>query len=495
MPNTKKNYTEMLQEIREIGLLGSVSNLLHWDRETQLPEGSISLRAEQMELMGRLSHLRLIDEKLWEKVEKASTEALNETEKAILRECRRDIERARKLPSSLVSELNRVATFAQEAWKKARQKNDFNAFKPHLEKLLRLKRKEGGYLATGDQSEYDALFNVFEPGMTLNAIKPLFEKLKRELIPLIATLREKQAGWPEKLKGPFPAEQLEGLSRKLLEIIGFDLKQGRLDRATHPFCGGTPGDVRLTTRYGEPLFRDSFFSTFHEAGHGLYEQGFLEENRFTPLGEGCSLGIHESQSRFWENMIGRSKPFLEFFLPIFREYLPSVFNGFNAGDLFKIFNHVEPIYIRVNSDEVTYNLHIILRTELEEMLFADTLNLDDLPEAWSQKMRDTLGLTPPDNARGVLQDVHWSCGAFAYFPTYTLGNLYAAQWWHQIRRDIPDVDGKIGSGNFATVLNWLREKIHRHGRHFPPTELCRQITGEKLNETYFLDYLKAKFEI
>lgn len=485
----------MLREIKEIGLLGSVSNLLHWDRETHLPEGSVSLRAEQMELMGRLSHLRLIDEKLWEKVERAATEPLEETENAILRECRRDIERARKLPSRLVSELDRVTTFAQEDWKKARQQNDFNAFKPHLEKLLRLKREAGRCLAAEGQSEYDALFDSFEPGMTLKAIKPLFAKLKLELIPLIAKLREKQAGWPEKLKGPFPVAAQKALSRKLLEVIGFDLKKGRLDTATHPFCGGTPGDIRLATRYTEPLLRDSFYTTLHEGGHGLYEQGLPLEHRFTPLAEGCSNALHESQSRFWENMIGRSKPFLEFFLPVFREHLPSVFNGLSADNLFKIFNHVKPIFIRVNSDEVTYNLHIILRTELEEMLFTDTLDLDDLPEAWNQKMRDTLGITPPDNAHGLLQDVHWSYGAFSYFPTYTLGNLYAAQWWHQIRRDIPDVDEKIAAGNFAPILDWHREKIHRNGRRFPPAELCRRITREELNETYFLDYLKTKFEI
>lgn len=495
MQNTKKNYSEMLQEIREIGLLGSVSNLLCWDRETYLPEESVSLRAEQMELVGRLSHLRLTDERLWEKVERAAAEPLEEIEKAVLRECRRDIERARKLPSRLVSELDRAITFSQEAWRKARQQNSFNAFKPHLEKILRLKREAGRCLATGDQSEYDALFDSFEPGMSLNAIKPLFEKLKGELIPLIATLREKQAGWPEKLKGPFPVAAQKAIGQKLLKILGFNLKQGRLDTTSHPFCGGTPGDVRLTTRYSESLFRDSFYSTFHEAGHGLYEQGLPEKNRFTPLGEGCSFGIHESQSRFWENMIGRSKSFLEFFHPIFREHLPSAFDGLHAEDLFKIFNRVEPIFLRVHSDEVTYNLHIILRTELEEMLFTDSLDLDDLPEAWNQKMRDTLGLTPPDDPLGVLQDIHWSSGLFSYFPTYTLGNLYAAQWWRQIRREIPNVDGEIASGNLAPVLEWLREKIHRHGRRFPPAELCRRISGEELNETCFLDYLKTKFEI
>lgn len=495
MANNKRFYEKLLREVREINLLGSVSSLLSWDQETYLPKDSVEIRAQQLELISRMSHTKQTDEKLWEKIEGAKEENLSENESANLREIRRDVQRARKLPAKLVSELSNATSFSQEAWKEARKQNSFDHFKPHLKIILNLKKEMARCLATSHQSEYDALLDIFEPEMTQNILNPLFENLKKKLIPLIQTILEKQNGGLKKLEGPFPIAEQKQLNQKLLEVIGFDLRQGRLDETTHPFCGGTPGDVRLTTRYNESSLCDSFYSTAHEAGHGLYEQGFAPENQFTPLGESCSMGFHESQSRFWENIIGRSKPFFEFFLPTFKKHFPESFSDRAPADLFKIFNQVEPSFIRTASDEVTYNLHIILRYEIEEMLFNNTVQVDDLPEIWNQKMKNYLGITPPNNTSGVLQDIHWSLGLFAYFPAYTLGNLYAAQWWHYIRQEIPDVENQIRHGNFNVILNWLREKIHRQGRFYSPETLCFHITGEKLNEQFFLDYLKTKFEI
>lgn len=492
-----KLYDDFLETVREISVLRSISGLLHWDQETFLPPGGVASRAEQLHRLSGLIHRKATSQALRKKLEALSEKKhwgrLSPTQKANVREIRRGVERAAKIPASLVRETVKTTALAQHEWAKARQADDYKRFAPWLEKVLHLKRQTADCL--GFNNRYDALLDGFEPEMRILKLRPLFVRLKSALVPLFQKTCEAHKGRPKtEWPGTFPVAAQKKLNEKLLEVIGFDRNRGRLDVTTHPFCMGMPSDVRLTTRYDEKNPLDAFYSTLHEAGHGLYEQGFAEEHFHTPMGEAVSMGIHESQSRLWENMVGRSRPFLKYFLGVFRDFFPGPFGNLSADDLFRRVNRVEPRLIRVESDEISYNLHILLRFEIEQSLLDGDLPVGEAPAVWNAKIKEMLGLTPPNNRLGILQDVHWATGAIGYFPTYTLGNLYAAEWRLQIRKALPDLDTAVARGDFRGLLEWLKANIHSKGMLYTAPELCQKITGHPLAETPFIAYLREKYE-
>jgi carboxypeptidase Taq len=491
-------FTQLRARLREIATLASASATLSWDQETMMPPEAGPLRAEQLATLAGLVHERATDPRLGGLIDRCEDDTAlqrDDATRASLREIRRDWERAIRLPTELVREITETGSLAMEAWKAARAASDYAAFAPWLAKTVALARARAEHLRGDGEGElYDALLDPYEPGMTAARLEEVFGTLRAGLTPLLAAAAEaaptdERAAWIV-----LPIERQQAFNREVAAAIGFRFEAGRLDSSAHPFCEGAgPGDTRLTTRYRADGWMDALSSTLHEAGHGLYEQGLPKQERWgEPLAESASLGIHESQSRLWENAVGRSRPFWRWALPRARERFGAALEGVGAEELFRAANVVRPNLIRVESDEATYNLHIMLRFDLERALLRGDLTADDLPGAWNERMRADLGLEVPDDARGALQDVHWSMGAIGYFPTYTLGNLYAAQLWEAIRRGLPELDAQIEGGEFAPLLGWLRREIHAHGRRFPAEELCRRASGGPLRPEPLLRYLEGK---
>ena len=494
MANAHDSYSALVSRLKEISLLGSIGSVLGWDERTQLPPSGFAHRADQSSLLAALVHERMTSPTIGDLLaEVESSPMVNDpaADAAVnVRETRRQYDRARKLPASLVEEMTRTEVLAQQAWGEARRVSDYPRFRPWLEKILDLKRAEAQCVGYA-HNPYDALIDQFEPGETAESVRGVFQGLREPLVKLVERRVASGRDAPvEILERHYPAAAQEKLAREAAAAIGFDFQAGRLDVSLHPFCSGIgPGDTRLTTRYDENYFGDAFFGVLHETGHGLYEQG-LDPNHFgTPLGEAASLGIHESQSRLWENFVGRGRAFWEYFLPRARAAFPEALRGVSADAWHRAINDVRPSLIRTEADEATYNLHVMLRFDLEEAMLREDLSPADLPGAWNEKMRAYLGITPPDDARGCLQDIHWSGGAIGYFPTYTLGNLYAAQFFEQARKDLPDLDAQFAAGQFAPLLGWLREKIHCHGKRYLPRELVRKVTGADLHATPLLRHL------
>jgi carboxypeptidase Taq len=492
-------YGSLLAHLAETHTLRSAAALLQWDQETMMPPRGAALRAEQLALLSSLVHRRQTDPRVAEWLDAAESDtelAPDGAAAANVREIRRDHVRASRLPESLVREMAQTFSLAMEAWKEARQASDFAAFAPWLEKVVRLNRAKAECMGgTDGASMYAALLDEYEPGAEVAQVETVFAALRERLVPLIAAVAEaprRPDDGPNRLRVPIPAQ--EAFNRTVAERLGYDLAAGRLDISTHPFCQGVgPGDVRITTRYTEDRFADALSSSMHETGHALYEQGLPKQQRWgQPLGEAASFAIHESQSRLWENMVGRSRPFWEWALPLAREHFGAAAASLTVDGVYGAVNLVEPSLIRVDADEATYNLHIMLRFDLERPLLAGDLSIGDLPAAWNDRMRSDLGVEVPDDRRGVLQDVHWSMGAIGYFPTYTLGTLYAAQFWQTVRREIPDLDEQFRRGQFGALLGWLRERVHAHGMRYRADELCRHVTGESLRPEPLLEYLEAK---
>jgi carboxypeptidase Taq len=411
-----------------------------------------------------------------------------------IREVRRAYERATRVPATLVEELARTSALAQDVWVEARKASDYARFRPWLDKLVALKREEAKAIGR-DGPLYDALLDEYEPGETAARLTRVFAELRDALVDLVGRI----AGAPRRpdptpLHGVYPIPAQEAFGTAVAAALGFDFQAGRLDVTAHPFCSGIgPGDTRLTTRYDPKDFGDAFFSILHEAGHGLYDQGLDADHCGTPMGEAVSLGIHESQSRLWENFVGRSRAFWEHWLPRARQAFPEALAGVGLDAFVFAVNDVRPSWIRVDADEATYNLHILLRFELEQALIAGDLPVADLPAAWADGMKRLLGVTPPDDARGCLQDIHWSGGGFGYFPTYTLGNLYAAQFFATARAELGDLDDQLRRGEFLPLKEWLNRKIHREGQRHRAADLVVAVTGEPLTPRYLLDHLSAKF--
>lgn len=498
MPTPADAYAELIRRSRSLALLNSASAVLGWDQQTYMPKGGAELRGDQLALLAGMAHEKAVDSKLGELLAAVEGSPLvadpESVEAANLREWRHGYDRATKLPARLVEELAQVTTRAQEAWQEARAKNHFPTFQPWLEKVLALKKEEAD--AVGWKAHrYDALLDEYEPGTTADDVEKLFTELSKEVVPLIAAIRESgRTPRTEVLHREFPLDRQKLFAEGAATALGFDFRNGRIDTTTHPFCSGMgPGDCRLTTRYNPRFFNEAFFGLLHETGHGLYEQGLSTEQFGTPAGSYCSLGIHESQSRLWENQVGRGRPFWEHFFPRLQQAFPGTLADVPLDDFFFAVNEVKPSFIRVESDEATYNLHIALRFRMELGLLSGDLSVADLPGAWNETSQKLLGLTPKTDTEGCLQDIHWSFGGIGYFPTYTLGNLFAAQFMDAASRDLADLPASFRRGDFAPLKGWLNERIHAHGRRFRAAELCKRATGAEPTATPFVRYLKGKY--
>ena len=491
-----QSYEALLAELREISLLAYTSSVLSWDEQTQLPRKAAAFRGDQLSLLAKLAHARTVAPRLSELLASLETSAFlgsaDSDASVNVRQTRRNVDRATKMPSRLVEELARVAVMAQQAWVQARKASDFKSFAPMLEQVYKLKREQAACLGP-TAHPYDALLDEYEPGETAAGVADVFESLRGPLVELVGRIAQvRSRGRGELLKRHFPRAAQETLAREAAAAIGFDFERGRLDVSAHPFCTHLgPSDTRLTTRYDEQYFSGAFFGVLHEAGHGLYQQGLPTEHFGTPRGEYVSMGIHESQSRLWENFVGRRRSFWRFLYPRVQALFPST-AGISEDDWHRAVNHVEPGFIRVEADEATYNLHVLLRFELETALITGNLSVADLPGAWNEKMKAYLGLTPPDDAHGVLQDIHWAFGGVGYFPTYTLGNLYAAQFFAQAQDDLGDLDASFARGEFAPLLGWLRQKIHAEGQRYTARELVVRVTGKPLTAAPLLAHLAQR---
>jgi carboxypeptidase Taq len=486
---------------REVYLLRHAAAVLGWDQETYLPPKGIDERSEQLALLQGLAHERIISDRTGELLDKLGSSRESprgrygtaDLDGAFLRAWRRRYDRAVKLPKELVVRLARAASVGQAKWAEARKASDFPAFLPFLREILDLTIETAGRIGYAEHP-YDALLDEYEPYMKTSEVDAVFENLRRDLVPLVSRI----SGAPQPddafLYKDFPPEAQERFGRRVLDALGFDRERGRLDVSAHPFTT-TLGydDVRITTRYNRNNFAGALFGSIHEFGHALYELGFSKSIGGTILAEGTSLGIHESQSRLWENLIGRSLPFWRYWYPEARELFPDAFGSVSLESFYRAINRVRPSLIRVEADEVTYGLHIILRFLLEKELIAEKIAPKDLPEAWRNLSGELLGIVPENDAEGVLQDIHWSMGAFGYFPTYALGNLYGAQFYSALRRDVPNLDDRIAGGSYSDIALWLESRIHSHGAALTPKELCEKIGGGPLDPSFFIRYLEEKY--
>ncbi len=476
----------------EIRDFGSLEELLEWDQETMMPERGLAGRAHVLATVAAARHERLTSAELAEVIAACLDSAPpGSVEAAQAAEAKRQADRARLIPAALEKELAETRTHALSAWQQARAQADFALFRPHLAHLIELKRQEARCLAP-DGNAYDALLDLYEPGSTAAALAPLFAGLRRDLAPLVRQAVEKGAAVDESpALGSFPVERQRELALIASRAIGFDFEAGRLDSSTHPFCTGIgPGDVRMTWRWQEDDFRPGLYGVLHESGHGLYEQGLPAAWLRTPLGDAVSLGIHESQSRLWENHVGRGRAFWRFALPHLHRLFPAS-AGVTVEKLWPALHVVRPSLIRVEADEATYNLHVAVRFEIEKELFAGELEVDDLPRRWDDLYEELLGVRAENAADGVLQDIHWALGSFGYFPTYTLGTLAAAQLYAAAERDLGSFEESFAAGDFSPLLGWLREKVHAQGSRLKPAELLVAATGEPLSPAPFLAYLRG----
>lgn len=488
-------YQKLLKRAREIALVTGATETLNWDAETYMPPQGLEFRAEQFAHLGGHTH-RLFTGKIvgeWIAACEQHGFAPDSPEGANVREWRRRYDRATKIPARLVEKFQRTRAHAREAWKQARKRSEFKLFKPHFQKLLEL-NKQRAQCWGFQESPYDALLDEYEPGMRARQVRALFAEVRPQLGSILNAAVERTASVPANLlEGNYPVAAQQALNRRVAEAVGFDFAAGRIDTTTHPFCTTLgPRDVRLTTRYNEQNFAQSLYGVLHEAGHGLYEQGLPPADFGTPLGTAVSLGIHESQSRLWENHVGRSPAFWEHWHPVACEYFPEL-KRFSPAQMTAAVNRVSPSFIRVEADQVTYDLHIILRFEIEVKLLEGALAVADVPACWNEEFEKMLGLKVPNDAEGCLQDIHWSLGDLGYFPTYTLGNLNAAQLMQRARADQPALEGELARGDYHSLLAWLREKVHRFGSQHLPQQLVQQATGEPTRSSYHLDYLRKKF--
>jgi len=489
----------------EIQRINSAASLLSWDQETYMPAGGGEARAEQISTFQGIAHEKLVSPEIEQllagwvdlqtgEIRDSPGDAWDEATRSLLREVWRDYSRAKKLPSHFVVTLSRECSLAQQVWAEAKENHAFSQFLPNLRTVLALKREEAEYLGYRD-SPYDALLDVYEPGSTIAALRPLFVQIKGRLVPLLKKIQQSSVHIDDTiLFHTFDqARQLE-FGRMVLIAMGYDFERGRLDLAAHPFTTSFhPTDVRVTTRVHEHDLQSCLFSCIHEGGHGLYDQGLDLQYFGTPLGDSVSLGIHESQSRMWENCVGRSRAFWQFFYPMLQQTFHHQLRFLDGEQFYAAINRVKPSLIRVEADELTYNLHIMLRFEIEQDLIEGKTRAEDLPGIWNQKMEEYLGIVPSNDAEGVLQDVHWSLGAFGYFPTYTLGNLYSVQFYEQAKLEIPHLEDEIAAGQLMMLRRWLGQKIHRWGRMFTPDQLAQRVTGKSLDPEPFLSYVERKY--
>ncbi len=500
MRSKKTLYDQLFELSRTIKTYSSIENLLGWDQETLMPQSADLFRAEQKALMAghihklktstKFSHLlnQLIDLESGEVLDASLTPAQH----AALRQWRRDHLKAIKLPTSFVKTETSTCAVSVNVWIEAKKTSNFSKFAPHLEKIIQLSRKKADLLGYQDHP-YDALLDLYEPGMTVAKLTPLFERLKSALTALVKTIKSKPPIDTSCLQGEFNPEMQLQFGKKILHAMGFSPDNSRLDLTVHPFCMPIhPLDTRMTTRVHHDDIMSNILSVIHEGGHGLYNKGLNIEQYGSPLGEQSSLGIDESQSRWWETRIARTKAFWTHFLPLLQRDFPQL--KAQLDPFYLAINQVRPSFIRVEADEVTYSLHVILRFEMEKALIEGSLKVKDIPAVWNQKMHDYLDITPSNDAEGCLQDVHWSFGLIGYFPTYVLGNLYAAQFFHTFEKAHPDWQSRVSQGELGFIREWLRTNIHQYGRQFTPEEFVQRISGKPLHESDYVHYLTSKYK-
>jgi carboxypeptidase Taq len=494
---TARLYSDICQHARRTAMLSSINETLGWDERTHLPPAGGDYRAEQSTLLAGLIHQSWVDPKFGEQLDQLAATLKDPNDPAddaavVVRRLKRQRDKRVKLPQTLVEELARAAILGQQAWQEAREKDDFPSFRPLLERMIELKRQQAEALGY-PSCPYDALLDEFEPEESTADVGKVLAGLREALVPLVAKIQA-SGRRPDTsvLHRNFPIDAQERLGREASAAIGFDFNRGQLDVTAHPFCSTLgPNDSRITTRYDENYFSGAFFGILHESGHAIYDQGLPREHFGLPLGEFVSLGIHESQSRMWENLVGRSRGFWTHFYPKAQRCFPAALADVSLDAFHFAVNDVRPSLIRIEADEATYNLHILIRFELERALLDKQLEAADLPEAWNQRYQQYLGITPPDNRQGVLQDVHWSAGLIGYFPTYSLGNLYAAQFFAKAEADLGNLPESFARGDFWPLLHWLRENVHRHGQRYSAAELVKRATGRALSPRPLVDHLTA----
>lgn len=486
-------YELLKKRLRDIALAGSAAELLSWDQETYMPPKAIGHRAEQLAFLSGWTHRQFIAPEVgdWIKACEDFGFAPESVEAVNVREWRWRYDRQTRVPTEVVEEFEWAKTLAREAWVKARETSEFMRFQHHLETMVNFNRRLADFWGF-EASPYDALLEGYERGARAAQLRELFGALKPELVDIQSSAVERSAALPENfLDDDYPLESQQAFNREVAAAFGFDFEAGRIDTTTHPFCTGLgPGDTRLTTRYNPRDFTQSLYGVLHEVGHGLYDQGLLAEHFGSPMGEAVSLGIHESQSRLWENHVGRGRAFWEHWLPKACAHFPNL-KRFTPDQMHAAVNRVSPSYIRVEADQVTYDLHIILRFEIEVQLMEGHLQAADVPGVWNESFEKMFGLKVPDDARGCLQDIHWSLGGLGYFPTYTLGNLNAAQLFHRAMETNSGLGEELARGSYGTLLSWLRRHVHEQGSRFSPQELMRQATGESTQTRYHLEHLKS----
>jgi len=500
MPDFEKLYQKLVDTSRETAVLSSIQMQLEWDQETYMPSSSIDLRSKQLEMLAHFVHKSATSPKFKKllgslvdlKHGTYASSDFNHEQLANLREWRRDYLRTAKLPASFVRKFANTTSHALHAWSEAKKASRFKLFLPHLDKIIQLNRKKADLLGYHDHP-YNALLDLYEPEMTITELTPIFAKLKLALMNLLREIQTKPVPHTDFLLKHYPPQQQMVFAHLLLKAMGFPPERSRLDLSMHPFCSGTPLDLRMTTHVHHENPMANFFAVLHEGGHGLYCLGRPAERFGEPLSESVSLGVDESQSRFWETIIGHSLPFWRNFYPLLQEEFPDQLGGIDLESFHRAINYVRPSFIRIHADEVTYSLHIIVRFELEKAFIEGNLKPKELPEAWNEKMREYLGIVPSKDSEGCLQDIHWAMGMMGYFPTYTLGNLYAAQLFQTLQKTFPDWETKIAHGDLSFLREWLKEKVHKYGRRYPPKELMHKATGQPLSEQPYIAYLENKY--
>jgi carboxypeptidase Taq len=490
--------SEKLNQLKEI--LGEVSDLnragsvLGWDQNVNMPPGGGEARGQQLATLGKIAQEKFTDDKVGRLLEDLKNEFEPGSDEAdMIRVASRDYDKAKRVPAEFVAEQAIVTSKAFEAWVEAKGKSDFSIFRPHLEKVVELVQRYISFFPVGNHP-YDTLLDDYEPGMKTSEVQEIFSGLRTKQVDLIKKISSVKQVKDDFLHKKYNEKKVWDFGETIITRFGYDWKRGRQDKAPHPFeTTFSVDDVRITNRFEADNPLSTLFSAMHEAGHAMYEQGVNPAYERTPLQSGTSLAVHESQSRMWENLVGRSLPFWEHFFPQIKKIFPAQLDGVSLKSFYKAINKVEPSLIRVNADEATYNLHIMLRLELEIGMVDGTMKVKDLPEIWNTKMKEYLGITPPNDAQGVLQDIHWSGGSIGYFSTYALGNLVSAQLWEKINKDIKDLDEQIRRGKFDELLGWLHDKIHVHGHKYDPQDLVQKVTGSKIDSAAYVRYLTRKY--
>lgn len=493
-----EKLTELNELLAEVDDLGKAVAVLSWDQQAYMPPGGAPARASQMATLSRLAHVKFTDERVGHLLYDLSKEThdlpYEDDVASLVRVTKRDYEKAARLPSTFVAELTEASGLGTTAWARARAANDWNGFSDHLKRMIELKQREAEYIGYRDKI-YDALLDSYEPDMKTSQVAEIFDGVRRELVPLVRAIAENSDRVNDAVihRDYDPVKQW-ALAQEALRIIGYDFNRGRMDKVPHPFCTTFSNhDVRVTNRVLPDMFNSALFGALHEGGHALYELGSPDRFERSTLSGGTSLSVHESQSRMWENLVGRSRPFWKYFFPKFKKTFRKNASDVDAELMYRAVSKVQPSYIRVEADEVTYSLHVMLRFEAENQLLENKLKVSELPAWWDEAMSSYLGVTPPDVARGALQDVHWSLGYYGYFPTYSLGTIFSAQLFEKARQVMPDMDAQFERGEFTPLREWLTENIYQYGRKYTLNELANRITGEPLQTRSYIAYLKTKY--